>query len=991
MTQTPQRQAVLEALKVLSMRDAPADVLALARATSGLGEEALPISALENELAKAFPADPLVGALGELIARWDAYEGGAPWHGNSVPFTSERRQAVCHSLGLTEGAAQRMAQLRPILHSRRGLTTVSEPFRRWYSPSRVAGHAFYWPQYSRHLRETKGWSTETIDLLNVATDRVVERLADPLSEDTRSQRGLVVGFVQSGKTANYSGVIAKAIDAGYRLVIVLTGMHEALRRQTQRRLDMEVLGKPNILLDRSELEAIGSAQGEYLDDPQWASGFNDFKGERPRPEVERLTSYSLDFNKHRVSGLRFKAADDHVPLFSEERLFGLSARIAVVKKNADVLDHLLTAMRANKRSMLEVPTLIIDDESDQASVNTAKPSWRSKSDLTESQEDAKVRKRINKAISEMLSLMPRAQYVGYTATPFANVFIDPSDLHDLFPRDFLIALDEPVDYMGSSSFFNAVAPTDAPYLLTNKQAYIRELKATDRDLSAQDAEMQGALATYVVTGAIKLWREAHQPALAASFRHHTMLVHEATGKRSHTALAQRIVDVWSSAAWSSKRGDRLLRSAFDDLRPTLEDRQQGGIPFTDDYEDVRPFVSQVLARVETMPIDGGRAKSNCVLIVNSDTEVEKKLDFDHHATWKVVVGGAMLSRGFTIEGLTVSYFRRSPRAQDTLLQMGRWFGYRPGYRDLVRVYLATNTSISKTKNVNLYQAFESIALSEARFRQQLAEYAAWDGDQPAITPRQVRPLVLQSLPWLKPTSPVKMYNAKIARQREAVFSPKALPGDKGHVAQNWKKVRPLIRAADHHVDLGLQDARTVPAWVGVASVDQVVRALRETTYMDNYKDLVVRPRLAYYEHAHSEGILQDFLIVLPQLVSRAQRASNVRLTGNSGTRTGVKRKRDAQEYFGEFTDPSHRAIALALTRQDGTALTAASEALRSPQRGVVLAYFIPQGELPADGVPLDVSPTECVVGLTVYLPQTAASSDAGAPIVFEAMDSSQPD
>jgi hypothetical protein len=856
----------------------------------------------------------------------------------------------------------------------------------------VAAQAFYWPNYIAYLRDAKGWSTETLDLLNVATDRVVERLADPLSAESLSQRGLVVGFVQSGKTANYSGVIAKAVDAGYRLIIVLTGMHEALRRQTQRRIDMEVLGKPNILLDRTELEAMGTPQGEYIDDPQWISGFNDLGDAAPRPEIDRLTSYLLDFNKHRVSGLRFKAADDHLPLYSEGRLFGLSARIAVLKKNADVLDHLLAAMRANSRSMLEVPALIIDDESDQASVNTAKPSWRTKADLAGSQQDDKERKRINRAISEMLSLMPRAQYVGYTATPFANVFIDPSDVHDLFPRDFLIALDEPKDYMGSSSFFNAVAPEDAPYSLTNKDAHIRELKSSDKDLPGQDEEMQAALATFIVTGAIKLWRQTRSPQLAAGFRHHTMLVHEATGKKSHDALAQRIAHIWGDGAWSTKAGDRLLRKAFKDLRPTLEDRKVAGVPFTDDYAEVKPFVAEVLRRIETMPVTGIRTESNCVLIVNSDTEVEKKLDFDHHDTWKIVVGGAMLSRGFTIEGLTVSYFRRSPRAQDTLLQMGRWFGYRPGYRDLVRVYLATNTSITKTKNVNLYEAFESIARSEAEFRSQLATYAAWNGDQPAITPSQVRPLVLQSLPWLKPTSPVKMYNARIARQLESIFSPKALPGEPVAVARNWKKVRPLVEAAHRSVDLVVPDSRTVPAWVGIVTVDQVVKVLRETTYLDNYKDLVVRPKVAYYEHCQAEGTLDDFLFVMPQLVAPGQRAANVILPVNGGTRTGVKRKRDAQEYFGEFTDPSHRKIALALAQQEAFTSTPAVEDLRSPRRGVILAYMIPEVGRSKAGEAIDeVAPETCVVGLTVYLPNSATSLANGAPIVFEAIDSSKHD
>jgi hypothetical protein len=146
-----------------------------------------------------------------------------------------------------------------------------------------------------------------VDVLDAASTQVIERLAKPTAELPRSQRGLVVGYVQSGKTANISAVIAKAIDVGYRFIVVLTGMHEALRRQTQRRLDMEVLGVKNILQSATELAALGSPKGDYLDDPAWLRGeFSDLQGGNPTPEILRLTSLHDDFNQHQAHSLMFK-------------------------------------------------------------------------------------------------------------------------------------------------------------------------------------------------------------------------------------------------------------------------------------------------------------------------------------------------------------------------------------------------------------------------------------------------------------------------------------------------------------------------------------------------------------------------------------------------------------------------------------------------------------------------------------------------------------
>lgn len=987
------RAAVIDALGVLDSKEAPAPLLPLARRIAELDESELTDADLAQWLSSAAPGDTLVTRLGSLLARWDG-TGSGEWIIDTPANTAARRDFIYLQLALPLEVQVQVNALRPVVAD--ALTIVSERFERWLTSSRLAERSFYWPSYKQYLLSKKGWSPQTVDALDAASTQVVGRLANPTAEMPRSQRGLVVGYVQSGKTANISAVIAKAIDVGYRLVIVLTGMHEALRRQTQRRLDMEVLGVKNILQSATEFAALGSPKGDYLDDPAWLQGeFSDLQGGNPTPEILRLTSLFDDFNQHQAHSLVFKTNSMFGHLFEDRNLYGTPARVAVVKKNKDVLEHLLRAMKGNRPSMEEVPALIIDDESDQASINTTKPP--STTSVGEAKE-AKERKKINKAISDILTLAPRAQYVGYTATPFANVFVDPDDSEDIFPKDFIIALPEPEGYMGASSFFNSVQPDFPRYELSNKDAYVRELKASDNDIATQNQEIRTAIAHFIVTGAIKLYRQSINPKLKKFYRHHTMLVHEAPQKAKHRDIANRIVSVWTAADWMSEEGCEHLQNTFDGLRETLEDRADGSAPFVDDFSRLENFIPSVLQLVETDPVTLSRQRENIVLTVNSDTEVAKKLDFDRQQTWKIIVGGAMLSRGFTIEGLTVSYFRRSPRAHDTLLQMGRWFGYRPGYRDLVRIFLAENTSIGKTQTVSLYSAFDAMAETEAEFRAQLSIYAAWDGDSPGITPSQVVPLVRQSLPWLKPTAANKMYNARIVSQREDVFSPKALAWEADAVAHNWKTMQPILMLADQRVDIYADHSgeRHVPAWAGLVSVQTLSVCLKSTLYLEHYGELVVDPKANFYTECHSRGTLSDFLVLFPQLMIESAGAQTLKIAG-LGERTLARRTRNAKDWYGEFTDPAHRkATESFLGIRDGHPFPSALSDFRTEGvRGVVLAYLIPErGPRSSSGVRDDsqpLTPSECAVGLTVYLPTRARDPRRSQRITWQAVGQGSPD
>ncbi len=982
---------VLEALDVLGRRGMPEPLIPLAQQLLKAGEE-VSVTDLEAWLSKSVAGDPLVTLLGQVLSRWDGEKSG-DWLIGTAPNSLERRERIYELMDLSSEARRLVSHRRPVYASVSSVVEVA--FERWLTPSIAKQHEFYWPQYRNYLSDRKGWSEQTVSSLDQASTEIVERLANPTGDVDQAQRGLVVGYVQSGKTANMAAVIAKAIDSGYRLVIVLTGLHEALRRQTQRRLDMELLGMPNILQGLSGWEAKDHAAGEYLQEPAWVNGeFSDLCGSLPSPSIIRLTSFQSDFNPHQTSGLSLRDPGMLGEVYAPENLFALSARIAVVKKNSTILGHLLTALRQNRSSIAHLPALIIDDESDQASVNTAKRLIPAK----ESEDEQKERKAINDKISSILGELKRGQYVGYTATPFANVFIDPADLEDIFPRHFIVSLNEPIGYMGPSSFFNSVQPPVPEYALSNFEAYIRSLRALDSEPVEQDFELLDAIATYVVTGAIKLFRERKQPSLARNYRHHTMLVHEEAGKASHKNLRDRIVQIWRKAQWDTDSGHEHLKRAFDDLRPTLEDRRDESAPFVDDFLQILPFVREVVQRIETESGGVESSPERTVMIVNSDKEIGQKLDFDHHSTWKIVVGGAILSRGFTIEGLTVSYFRRSPKAQDTLLQMGRWFGYRPGYRDLVRVYLATNTAISKRQLVNLYDAFNAMAQTESEFRQQLSIYSEWTGDQPGITPEEVVPLVQQSLPWLKPTAPNKMQNARIVSQQTAVFSPKGQMWSAKAVADNWIATQKLVEVASEPLTISqvsLRRAQT-PSWLGIASVDEIVAALRQTKYLDDYGDRVVEPNAAYYEACRDRGSLSDFLVIFPQLIKREDIAGILEIPG-LGARTLVTRTRNPVKgnQYGEFTSDVHREIAMAFVSQDDNLCPPELKELRvGATRGAVLCYIFPEkgvtekpleaaASLPAS----PILPSQCVVGPTIYLPGMALAASNGSRITWQSVHS----
>jgi len=653
----------------------------------------------------------------------------------------------------------------------------------------------------------------------------------------------------------------------------------------------------------------------------------------------------------------------------------------VTKKNSAVLRKLVTDLNANRRAFAEIPVLIIDDESDQASVNTVDPERVRAAKAAGA--DIKERRAINERIAEMLTLMPRAQYVGYTATPFANVFVDPSDVQGIYPKDFVISLRRPPGYMGVEDFHDldlgpdgdetADADPDPGQSGSNHAAHVRDLVASDAadDADDRDAELARALDMFVLTGACKLYR-ADQPGDLA-FRHHTMLVHESVRTADQKDLAGLVRQLWTSAAFSTPAAAKRLRALYQgDVLPVSAARREPDAPALPPFDELKPWITQAIARIT-------EHNDNPVIVVNSDKEIEQQqLDFDRNSTWRVLVGGAKLSRGFTVEGLIVTYFRRAVTMSDSLTQMGRWFGFREGYRDLVRLYIDRNAKFG-ARRVDLYKAFEAIAQDEAAFRAQLAQYAEWDGEKPRVLPSQIPPLVSQHLPWLKPTAGNKMFNAALEEQSEQFFSPVGYPNHVDAQHANLELWRPILAGASGTSAFPAAGQTGLEAFTGVVPASELIDLVEKLRWMYLYGERSVQPKLNYYRRLATAGkpAVKDFLLVLPQPGEKLEDLQGI------GTRRVIHRDRrarggDVVPKFGEITDPKHRAFVRPLLGEDKPDHLYAD--LWAPDRGVVLLYLVREQQPKFDADPEPVIATDrpepgLIVAFSIYLPHQAVGTD----------------
>jgi Z1 domain len=907
----------------------------------------------------------LAGRFRVELALWDA-EATSSWTADSTPKTDARRALIYDLLQVSDVLGARLSALFPVAHDG-GAVVISDQFEAWYRASLESRTPFYWDHYREYLL-AKGWDPDAVANLGLSTTRVVERLADPERIEAYQAKGLVVGYVQSGKTANFTGVLAKAIDAGYRLVIVLTGTTNLLRDQTQRRLDRELVGQENLLRGIDVDDPGSVAAVDYYGEPDWESFLKHgvHPAEAGHPDIIRLTTRAGDYRALRqgIEALDFLRVDTTKPLNAPENLRRVPARIAIVKKNDLVLKPLVEDLKKITAKLGDIPALVIDDESDQASVNTSNPkTWV---------DGRKKRTTINGHIADLLRLLPRGQYIGYTATPFANVFADPSDALDIFPSDFLLSLERPPDYMGASDFHDLEpAYGEEPTVTSsNEKAFVRRIT----DSGEERDDLAQAVDAFVLSGAIKLFRETHDE--TASYRHHTMLVHESVSQAQHKELARAIRSVWDAGHWYTPAARTRLAGLYEqDFEPVMKARPDGAL-VPPSFAALHTHIGAAAARI-------AGSDNDPVWIVNGDKEVAAlDLDFDARDVWKILVGGTKLSRGFTVEGLTVSYYRRSTSQADTLMQMGRWFGFRPGYRDLVRLYIGSTSSGTKTNTYDLYKAFEAACRSEELFREEIRKYSVLVDGKPQLTPSDVPPLVAQYVPWLKPAAKNKMYNAKLVERRSpgSRLEPTGYSNASADRKHNARIVRPLVDATTARVSLRQSTGGSFSAFAGDVTHQDLLSVIAALRWAP---DDHFAADLTWLEGLTAEQV-SSWTVVIPQLAG--DDAEHV-LYGRTMS-VHERRRRAGRALFGGISDPKHRVAADRIAGNAPPSEDAVAAELHAARRGAVLLY--PVFEMVGDDrLTGSVSEDDLIMALVLVSPKSAGSPDQ--PLVrFGAYDPDSP-
>ena len=590
----------------------------------------------------------------------------------------------------------------------------------------------YWPRLRDYLIDRRGLPEQTANSVDNVTDRILSAIDNPQTTEAFKVRGLVLGYVQSGKTTNYSALMAKAADVGFRLFIVLSGVHNGLRLQTQKRLQAELVTQ---------------------------AGFPPLPPQRAwRPLT--MPTMRGDFNPGTVDpGL----------------LTSPNPVLMVVKKNVSVLQRLIPWLEglppAVRRSL---PTMIIDDEADQATPNTGgnRPAADDPEAGADEMGDEADPSKINEKVRTLVNGFTKVAYVAYTATPFANVFIDykADDREagqDLYPRDFIIDLPRPHGYFGAEKIFGR--PDDDAFeeldvIRTVPDDEVDLLLPRKRDPAFAPSltpSLRQAFDDFVLAGAAMFQRgRGEDPA--------SMLIHTshltAVQQQLTTYVAEQLVEM-VRAQWlyrTTAIESRLRRRWEDDFR-LLTRREAAALdaPFDAIRGYITPFLRAVVVRQ-----------------LNSYSEDE--LDYDLDKDLKVVVvGGNRLSRGLTLENLLVSYYVRAAAQYDTLMQMGRWFGFRAGYHDLTRIYTTAELS----------QWFRDLALVELELREEIERY-----DKEHLTPIDFAVRVRKH-PNLLPTSRLKMRAAttlSFSYDAQVVQTIKFPLGDMGWLGHNLAETRNFL-------------------------------------------------------------------------------------------------------------------------------------------------------------------------------------------------------
>lgn len=782
-------------------------------------------------------------------------------------------------------------------------TVSADPNRADWLGSLDRSAWYYWPTLRQFLLTTKGWDGVALRSLEDSSDPVVRQL-EPPGKERFDVRGLVLGFVQSGKTANFSAVAGKAADAGYRLIIVLSGVDNGLRRQTNMRLKRELVGYPDNRPGSVRMPPVGRQWHEFTRD---------------------------DFNGDFQPGFANHAA-----------LQGSQPVLLVVKKNGAVLRRLLRWLEeAPPEVGLTLPLLLIDDEADQASVDTRGTYQTDQTEDAPRDPDYEPPSVINGLIRDLLRRFGRRAYVAYTATPFANILIphdttDPRVGNDLYPKDFIVDLPKPVSYFGVEELFgrmDAATGTEVGGL-----DLIREVP--DEDIATLEhgdlpVTLGAAQLDFVLAGAGRAQR-GHGDAPA------TMLIHTSQLTDLHSRLGEVVTRRFAELRdeWRYQRDHGIreqLRQRWEaQFRPVTRASHLGrDMPF----EAIEPHIGAFFEAVQVREVNSYKGDV---------------LDYEREPSLKAIaVGGNRLSRGLTLEGLLVSFFVRRSVSYDTLMQMGRWCGFREGYEDLTRIYTTAE----------LAGWFSDLAFVEHRLREDIEVY-----ETQGLTPQQVGMRIWQH-PTMQVTSPLKRRFASsttIAQSYsftlEQTFKfPLRRPEDLAVLAEKNR-----FAVLDLVARLGVPDRPYTdgkgPVWTG-AGPERVLAFLHSYQVDQEVRSISLPLICSYIDRLVSAGELIRWTVAIRGRESTDLRLGAVDWGLPAGPVAQISRSRLGEtDSLGVITSPGDEATRLTKElKESADALIAegqaksenrAARAVRPAEEGLLLLYPISRYsgyDLPAGG------------------------------------------
>ena len=508
----------------------------------------------------------------------------------------------------------------------------------WLDAIKMEVDWHYWNQYCEYLVNDKRWTNSVVESLSVDTEKILDLAGNPNSIEPFKKKGLVVANVQSGKTSNYTGLICRAADVGYKYIIVIASTTNDLRLQTQQRIEEGFIGLDYWNRDDGKPIYVGVGQ-QY--------GFK----RHPNPGTTR----ECDFRKAKMRTLLQISADNT----NEPWIF-------VIKKNPSTLRNLIIWLEANVHTGDSL--LLIDDEADTASINVK----YGKQGIST----------INGLIRQLLTKFDRSSYIGYTATPFANVLIDPDEVDeehgsDLFPRNYIYTLSPSSAYFGPLEVFGDVDDNVNPRYLR----YIYDINTANfnkRDFAVDrlPESLKNAIDYFLLASTVRVLRNENDC-------HTTMLVNISAYVDPQRQIQHKITRYLQDEVCPALK-------VFGSMNPDEAARNSEVISrFKNIWDtELAKTAGIVWAQVFKELFDVSKVTRTALINYKS----QDALDYDGRVEHVIAIGGNRLSRGLTLEGLLVSYFSRNSRAYDTLMQMARWFGYRVGYEDLCRVWITEESA-----------------------------------------------------------------------------------------------------------------------------------------------------------------------------------------------------------------------------------------------------------------------------------------------------------